>query len=70
MSAFKKSESGTAAVEYGLLIALIAAVSIATIKSVGEHLALHWTRVDNTVPYEVPGPGNAGAGAPTSDATP
>lgn len=69
MTSFKSflaNESGSAAVEYGLLIALVAAVSIATIKSVGSHLALHWTRLDSVIPYTVPGPGNAGAGAPTS----
>jgi pilus assembly protein Flp/PilA len=68
--AFLANESGSTAVEYGLIIALIAAVSIATIKSVGSNLALHWTRIENVIPTTVPGPGNAGSGTPTSGAAP
>ena len=67
---FLANESGSTAVEYGLIIALIAAVSIATIKSVGSHLALHWTRIDSVIPYTVPGPGNAGSGTATSGTAP
>jgi pilus assembly protein Flp/PilA len=70
MRAFLKNEDGSTAVEYGLIIALIAAVSIATVRSVGEHLALHWTRLDNVIPYTVPGPGNAGSGTATSGTAP
>jgi len=68
--AFLANESGSTAVEYGLIIALIAAVSIATIKSVGTNLALHWTRIENVIPATVPGPGNAGSGTATSGTAP
>ncbi len=61
MRAFLKNESGSAAVEYGLIIALVAAVSIATIKSIGTDLATHWTRIDANVPTAVPAPTSAGA---------
>ena len=61
MRAFLKNESGSAAVEYGLIIALVAAVSIATIKTIGTDLATHWTRIDANVPTSVPAPVNAGA---------
>ena len=35
---FRKNESGATAVEYGLIIALIAAVSVGTIKTIGTNL--------------------------------
>ena len=65
MRAFLKNESGSAAVEYGLIIALVAAVSIATIKSVGTDLATHWTRIDANLPASVPAPVSAGTSSST-----
>ncbi len=66
LKSFIANESGSAAVEYGLIIALVAAVSIATIKSVGTHLATHWTRIDSNLPTAVPAPVSAGASSSVS----
>lgn len=62
LKAFIANESGSAAVEYGLIIALVAAVSIATIKSVGTNLSAHWGRVNANIPAAVPAPATGGVG--------
>ena len=46
-------ESGATAVEYGLIIALVAAISMTTIKTLGQNLATHWQAVDAVIPADV-----------------
>lgn len=46
-------ESGATAVEYGLIIALVAAISMTTIKTLGQNLATHWQAVEKLVPSDV-----------------
>ncbi len=46
-------ESGATAVEYGLIIALVAAISMTTIKTLGQNLATHWQAVEKVIPSDV-----------------
>jgi pilus assembly protein Flp/PilA len=46
-------ESGATAVEYGLIIALVAAISMTTIKTLGQNLATHWQAVEKVIPADV-----------------
>jgi pilus assembly protein Flp/PilA len=46
-------ESGATAVEYGLIIALVAAISMTTIKTLGQNLATHWQAVEKLIPNDV-----------------
>lgn len=62
MIQFLRCERGSAAVEYGLIIALVAAVSIATIKSVGTNLSAHWGRINANIEAAVPAPATGGTG--------
>jgi pilus assembly protein Flp/PilA len=47
---FFKDESGAAAVEYGILVALIAVVIIAAVTSVGTRLNATFNTVQNALP--------------------
>ena len=47
------NESGATAVEYGLIIALVAAISMTTIKTIGQNLATHWSAVEKVIPADV-----------------
>ncbi len=47
---FFKDESGAAAVEYGILVALIAVVIIAAVTSVGTRLNSTFNTVSNALP--------------------
>ncbi|MGO9621943.1 MAG: Flp family type IVb pilin [Desulfobaccales bacterium] len=49
MRNFFKDESGAAAVEYGLLVALIAVVIIASVAALGTTLSTKFTTVDTGV---------------------
>jgi pilus assembly protein Flp/PilA len=46
---FFKEESGASAVEYGLLVALIAAVIIVAVTALGTNLSAKFTTVANTI---------------------
>lgn len=46
---FFKDESGASAVEYGLLVALIAVVIIAAVTALGENLSTKFNTVSNAV---------------------
>ena len=50
---FAADENGATAVEYGLMIAIIAAISMTTIKTIGQNLATHWQAVDAVIPDDV-----------------
>ncbi len=50
MKALVKDEEGAAAVEYGVLVALIIAVCIAAIVIIGNKLNLTFTSVGNAIP--------------------
>lgn len=56
----KKDEKGATAVEYGLLVALIAAVIIAAVVLLGERVNLGFETVNNELPA---GGGGGGADA-------
>ena len=47
---FLKDEEGATAVEYGILVALIAAVIIVAVQSVGQKVLGAFTTVDSTLP--------------------
>ncbi len=47
MNRFLKDESGATAIEYGLIVALIAVVIVAMVGSVGENLNLAFEEVNN-----------------------
>jgi pilus assembly protein Flp/PilA len=44
---FLKEESGATMVEYGIMVAVIAAVSIAIIRTIGNRTTAAFTRVSN-----------------------
>ena len=46
-------ESGATAVEYGLIIALVAAISMTTIKTIGQNLATHRSAVEKVITADV-----------------
>lgn len=48
--AFGTSEEGAALAEYGLLVALIAAICIVTIKSIGGKVSKAFVSVDTNLP--------------------
>ena len=50
---FAADENGATAVEYGLMIAIIAAISMTTVKTIGQNLATHWQAVDAVIPADV-----------------
>ena len=50
---FACDEQGATAVEYGLIIAMIAAVSMTTWKTIGQNLATHWSAVEKVIPSDV-----------------
>ncbi|WP_347108044.1 Flp family type IVb pilin [Paenarthrobacter sp. S56] len=47
---FTKEEKGATAVEYGLLVALIAAVIVGTVLTLGQDVLRGFTTVTNTLP--------------------
>ena len=51
---FMKDEEGASAVEYGLLVALIAAVIILTVQGLGQTLDGVFSGVDSTISATVP----------------
>ena len=53
IKSFLKNESGATAVEYGLIIAMVAAVSMTTWKTIGQNLATHWSAVEKVIPSDV-----------------
>ena len=53
LNRFMADENGATAVEYGLMIAIIAAISMTTIKTIGQNLATHWQAVDAVIPADV-----------------
>jgi pilus assembly protein Flp/PilA len=55
LKSFVADESGASAVEYGLIIAMIAAVSMTTWKTIGQNLATHWAAVEKVIPSDVAG---------------
>lgn len=54
MTQFLKDEEGATMVEYGLMIALIAAVCITIVSSLGTKLNTMFTAVDGKIPTTVP----------------
>jgi pilus assembly protein Flp/PilA len=52
---FKDDENGATAVEYGLIVAMIAAVSMTTWKTIGQNLLTHWSAVEQVIPADVAG---------------
>jgi len=50
---FIADDDGATAVEYGLIIAIVAAISMTTIKTIGQNLATHWQAVDAVIPSDV-----------------
>ena len=54
MTQFLKDEEGATMVEYGLMIALIAAVCITIVGSLGDKLNTMFTAVDAKIPTTVP----------------
>ncbi len=48
--AFVREEEGATAVEYGLLVALIAAVIVAIVQTLGTKINAAFTTVENTLP--------------------
>lgn len=53
------NESGATAVEYGLIIAMVAAVSMTTWKTIGQNLLTHWSAIEKVIPADVAGINNA-----------
>ena len=53
LNRFMADENGATAVEYGLMIAIIVAISMTTIKTIGQNLATHWQAVDAVIPADV-----------------
>lgn len=47
---FSNDESGATAVEYGIMVALIAAIIIVTVKAVGLKVLAAFTTVDTNMP--------------------
>jgi pilus assembly protein Flp/PilA len=52
---FTDDESGATAVEYGLIIAMIAAVSMTTWKTIGQNLLTHYSAIEKVIPADVAG---------------
>lgn len=50
LRSFIRDEEGAALVEYGLLIALIAALCIISIKSIGQKISTAFASVDTNLP--------------------
>ena len=50
---FATDENGATAVKYGLMIAIIAAISMTTVKTLGQNLATHWQAVEKVIPDDV-----------------
>jgi pilus assembly protein Flp/PilA len=50
LKAFIQDEDGAALVEYGLLIALIAAIAIVAVKSIGQKVSKGFSDVDAALP--------------------
>ena len=50
LRALPKSERGATAVEYGLLVALIAAVIVAVVVTLGQKVNIGFTKVDSRLP--------------------
>jgi len=53
LKSFVTDENGATAVEYGLMIAIIAAISMTTVKTLGQNLATHWQAVEKVIPADV-----------------
>ena len=53
LKSFATDENGATAVEYGLMIAIVAAISMTTVKMLGQNLATHWQAVDAVIPADV-----------------
>jgi len=53
LKSFVTDENGATAVEYGLMIAIVAAISMTTIKTLGQNLSSHWQAVDAVIPADV-----------------
>jgi pilus assembly protein Flp/PilA len=47
---FSKKEEGASGVEYGLLVALIAAIIVVAVKSIGTKISTGFTNVNTTLP--------------------
>lgn len=47
MQRFAKDESGATAIEYGLIVALIAVVIIGAVTTLGSHLNNAFTKINN-----------------------
>ena len=45
-----KNEDGAALVEYGMLVALIAAICVVAIKSIGQKVSTGFSNVDKNLP--------------------
>jgi len=52
---FKDDENGATAVEYGLIVAMVSAVSMTTWKTIGQNLLTHWSAVEKVIPSDVAG---------------
>lgn len=50
ISTLLRDESGATMVEYGIMVALIAAISIGVITTVGQKVLKAFTTVDNAMP--------------------
>lgn len=50
LSGLKERERGATAVEYGLLVALIAAVIVAVVVTLGQRVNLGFTKVNDQLP--------------------
>jgi len=53
LKSFATDENGSTAVEYGLMIAIVAAISMTTIKMLGQNLATHWQAVEAVIAGDV-----------------
>ena len=53
LKSFVNDENGATAVEYGLMIAIVAAISMTTVKMLGQNLASHWQAVEKVIPADV-----------------
>ena len=50
LRSFARAEDGAALAEYGLLVALIAAICIVSIKSIGNKISTAFTSIDTNLP--------------------
>ena len=55
VTAFARDEDGAAAIEYGLFAALIAAVIVGTVATLGGNVELGFKEVNNTLAEEIGG---------------